>query len=115
VNTFRRSPGVLRLRSRSSPVIGGAAILLCLGGCTSAVKQVARHQNSYDYRIERYLERCVVTTPPSECIEAYTELHVYEKHLHEAAKALKNGGGMPLQLDALKVDAAKLKKRAVTK
>lgn len=116
-------------RLRYLPELGGAAIflpyplrkagaalsLMLLFGCTSAAKTVATHQNSYDFREARYEEACVVAEPPAECIEAYAELHAYEKHLHEAAKALKNGGGLPLQLDAIKADGKKLAKRKVTK
>lgn len=88
---------------------------MLLFGCTSAAKRVATHQNSYDFREARYEEACVVATPPSECIEAFGELRAYEKHLHEAAKALKNGGGLPLQLQAIDADGKKLAKRGVAK
>lgn len=91
------------------------AALVASLGCASAAKQVATMQNNYDFREARYEEACVVATPPSECVEAYAELHAFEKHLHEAAKALKNGGGMSLQLGAIKADDKALAKRAVAK
>jgi hypothetical protein len=118
-----------RIVTRFSPVRGDSALFLprplrkalaflatfLIIGCASAAKQVAEYQNSYDFRIERSLESCVVATPPSECIEAYTELRAYEKHLHEAARAVGLGGMLPLQLKALKADAKKLAKRKVAR
>lgn len=95
------------------PVAGVSAVLSL--GCASAAKTVATHQNSYDFREARYEEACIVAQPPAECIEAWKELHTYEKHLHEAAKALKNGGGMPLQLKALDRDGKALAAREVTR
>lgn len=95
------------------PVAGVSAVLSL--GCASAAKTVATHQNSYDFREARYEEACIVATPPAECVEAFAGLRAYEKHLHEAAKALKNGGGLPLQLGAIKADGKKLAKMAVTK
>ncbi len=89
--------------------------LTVLLGCSGAAKQVATHQNSYDYREARMEEACLVATPPAECVAAKVEIRTYEKHLHEAAVALGHGGGMPLQLGALKADAKKLAKRAVAK
>lgn len=83
-------------------------------GCAPA-KRVAGYQNAYDFREARYEEACVVATPPAACAAAVLELHAAEKHLHEAAKAVKNGGAMSLQLAALKADAKKLAARTVTK
>jgi hypothetical protein len=91
-----------------------ALTLTMLFGC-SAAKQVATAQNGYDFREARYEEACVVVTPPAECAPTVIELHAAEKHMHEAAKAVKLGGALPLQLAALKADAKKLKKRTVTK
>lgn len=97
-------------------------------GCSSVANQVATHQNSYDFREARYEEHCASKLPITagavdtigsalgdECRATVLELHAYEKHLHEAARAVKLGGKLPLQLAALKTDAKKLAKRAVTK
>lgn len=113
----RTRDSLSRARCRYLPALQGPAILLLLAtaGCASAAKQVATHQNSYDFREARYEEACAVAQPPSECVEAWRDLHAYEKHLHEAAKALKNGGGLPLQLKAIKADGKALAKRAVTR
>jgi len=92
-----------------------ALSLALLFGCTSAAKQVARYQNDYDYRESAYEEKCIVASPPSQCVEAWVALHKNEKHLHGAAKALKNGGPLPLQIKALKADAKALAKLEVTK
>ena len=96
-----------------------ALSLALLFGCTSAAKTVATHQNSYDFREARYEEHCVAGAididSMVECGSAFAELRAYEKHLHEAARALKLGGGMPLQLGALKADAKKLKARKVAR
>ena len=92
-----------------------AMAMAFMWGCTSAAGKVATAQNSYDWRLERYLERCGIQSPPSECVEAFTTLRAAEKHLHEAARALKAGGGLPLQLAAVKADAKKLGKMAVTR
>jgi hypothetical protein len=135
-----RQPAVaLRQRDRYLPVVGGLAIfpsrafaialaLTALLGCTSAARTVATAQNGYDYREVRYEEHCVITpaqrasgmgwtagAPPVECVAAVVALHTAEKHLHEAAKALKAGGGLPLQLAAIKADAKKLAKLDVAK
>ena len=95
--------------------VAALGIVLVLAGCSSAVKIVATAQNAYSYRESRYEESCVVVSPPAECAATQVELKTYEKHLHEAAAALKFGGGMPLQLAALKADAKKLAKRTVAK
>lgn len=92
------------------------AMLPVLGmGCTSSTTQVATHQNGYDYREARMEEACLVPVKPAECAPAIVELDAYLKHLHEANVALGHGGGMPLQLGALKADAQKVAKRAVAK
>lgn len=88
--------------------------MLCLG-CASATKQVATSQNTYDYREARMEETCLVPVKPAECAPAVVELDAYLKHLHEANVAVGNGGGMPLQLGALKADAKKLAQRTVAK
>lgn len=90
-----------------------ALALTSLLGCASATKTVAGYQNGYDYRLARYMEACVVSSPSAECAPTVAELHAAEKHLHEAAVALKWGGPLPLQLGALKADAKKLAKRNV--
>jgi hypothetical protein len=105
-----------------------ALTLTTLLGCSSAAKTVATAQNGYDFREVRYEEHCVITpeqrasgmvwtagVPPAECAAAVVALHTAEKHLHEAAKALKAGGGLPLQLAAIKADAKALGKMGVTK
>lgn len=92
-----------------------ACLPLLLAGCSSATTQVATHQNGYDYRFARLSEACLVPAKPAECTPAIVELDSYLKHLHEANVALGHGGGMPLQLGSLKVDAKKLAKRTVAK
>jgi hypothetical protein len=77
-------------------------LLLVLAGCSSAVKQTASFQNRYDFRLNRYLETCQVLTPPVACTAKQAALKVYEKALHEAATAVKWGGSLPLQMQALK-------------
>ena len=77
-------------------------LLLVLAGCSSAVKQTASFQNRYDFRLNRYLEACQVLTPPAACTAKQAALKVYEKALHEAATAVKWGGSLPLQMQALK-------------
>ena len=78
-------------------------LLVVLSGCASAAKTVATAQNSYDYRLARYIELCVVPAPPATCAAKQTVLKQYERALHEAATAIKWGGSMPLQLKALSV------------
>ena len=95
--------------------VAALGLLLVLAGCASAVKTVATAQNTYAYRESRFEDSCVVAAPPTECAATQVELKTYEKHLHEAAAAIKWGGGLPLQLAALKADAKKLAKRTVTK
>lgn len=101
--------------NRNSRAFATALVLTTLLGCTTAAKTVATAQNGYDFRIERYLDRCQIVTPPVECAAAKATLDVSLKHLHEAAKALKAGGGFPLQLAAIKADAKALGKMTVTK
>ena len=95
--------------------IAAVGLLVALSGCASAAKTVATAQNSYDWYESVYEERCVIATPPAECTAAVSDLHVFEKHLHLAAKAIRAGGGLPLQLNALHADEKALAKRAVLK
>ena len=81
--------------------VAGAAALICLTGCHSTAYKVATFQNSYDFRKARYDESCRISSPPAWCGAYYTALLADEKALHEAATALKNGGAMPLQLNAV--------------
>ena len=90
-----------------------AALLLLLStGCvrfTPAYK-VATAQNSYDFRLARYSEACppAPAFAPPTCLAYYKKLTESLKHLHEAAAALKAGGGLPLQLQAIKADGKAL-------
>jgi 16S rRNA G1207 methylase RsmC len=84
-------------------------------GCSSATTKVATSQNSYDFREARYEESCVVANPPVACTQAQVGLVAWEKHLHEAAKALSHGGKLPLQIQAIKSDEKNLVQVQVTK
>jgi len=77
---------------------------LVLAGCTSPVKRVATSQNSYDFLVARYNETCRVDLPPPNCSAWQKSLNAWETHLHESARALKLGGGLPRQLAAIKAD-----------
>jgi hypothetical protein len=79
--------------------------LIFLTACHGNAYKVATAQNGYDFRKARYDEQCRISSPPAWCAAYYTDLLAAEKHLHEAATALKNGGGMPLQINAIKTDA----------
>jgi hypothetical protein len=83
--------------------------VLLLTGCRSAAYKVATAQNSYDFRLARYNETCGAVPPPTPCAATYQKLLAFDKHLHEAASALKAGGGLPLQLAAIKADDKALK------
>lgn len=85
-----------------------------LSGCASSVKKVAGYQNNYDFREARYEEACALTKPPlpPSCHDLWAKIRAFEKHLHEAAKALQNGGPMPLQLGQLAADDKTVKKAA---
>jgi hypothetical protein len=88
-------------RNTALPSLALALTISALSGCTSAATKVATAQNSYDWRLNRYLETCQVANPPAPCKARQDALKGYEKALHEAAIALKWGGKMPLQLKAL--------------
>jgi len=114
--------------NRNSRAFAIALALTTLLGCANAAKTVLTAQNGYDYREVRYEEHCVITpaqrasgmgwlggAPPVECTPAKTTLDAALKHLHEAKNALKAGGGLPLQLAAIKADAKALGKMSVAK
>lgn len=82
---------------------------VALAGCSSSTYKVATAQNVYDFRLARYDEACHVQDFPAWCSDYQKKLNAFEKHLHEAAVALKWGGGMPLQLDQLKQDEKAVK------
>src|ERR1039457_3741585 len=54
--------------------IATVALLVALSGCASAANTVATAQNSYDYRLARYTELCVVPAPPATCAAKQTVL-----------------------------------------
>lgn len=82
--------------------VAGAAALIFLIGCHSTAYKIATFQNNYDFRIARYNETCRIPSPPASCADYYKALLAGEKALHEAAAALKNGGSLPLQMNAVK-------------
>lgn len=88
--------------------------LALLVGCASAAKQVAGFQNNYDFREVRYEESCALAQPPlpASCHDLWAQIRAFEKHLHEAAKALQNGGPLPLQLGQLAEDDKTVRKTA---
>lgn len=91
----------------SIPNVGAPILLACMltmTGCHSTAYKVATIQNEYDFRLARYTESCRIVSPPTWCSDYYAKLLLAEKHLHEAAAAVKNGGAMTLQLQAIQTD-----------
>lgn len=90
------------------------AVALLLSGCTAAVKQVATYQVARDFYRARYDTSCHAAASPAWCTGFDRTLNRTDTDLGEANVALewvrKAGARMPLQLKALKTDAAELKK-----
>lgn len=95
-------------RQRAVASIALAALTVATASCSSTAYKVATHLNEYDFRQARYREVCVEVVGPVWCGEAQADLKNFKKHLLEAAEALKNGGALPLQLEAIRKDAKKV-------
>ena len=92
------------------------ALALLSTACHSTAYKIATYQNSHDFRMNRYHEKCGVPKTCADvagvpwCAAACPPLNAEAKALHEAATALQWKGGMPLQIKALKdADAAAAK------
>lgn len=105
-------------------VAASALSLALLFGCIATVAThqdtkdavaLQAYENNYDALEATYAGRCATKgdvnhealTP---CVDAWKAIRTYEKDIKAAAHALQFGGAMPMQLDALKVDDAVVKK-----
>ena len=89
---------------RAVGVVGYSIALIFLIGCTSNAYRIATIQNNHDFRIARFREACgkpAKCSDKPECETRCLVLNVEERALHEAATALANKGGLPLQMKAL--------------
>lgn len=86
-------------------VFGLAFVLMALGACASAPRQVLTQTNAFYYWRGEYERVCPKppappTTPT--CISWAKDLNALEDRVHDAEAAVKRGGALPLQLKALK-------------
>jgi hypothetical protein len=84
-------------------------VLLAASGCSNAYR-IATVQNNHDWLMARFRETCgtpVKCSDKPECEARCVALNAEAKALHEAATALANKGGMPLQMKALKAAEVK--------
>jgi hypothetical protein len=92
----------------------GVLAVLAISGCSGQSYKVASYLNEYDFREARYEERCVAVqvaaAKAEECRAFRAKLDEFRKHASEAAKALKAGGSIRLQLAQIKSDAKGLAK-----
>ena len=64
------------------------------------------YENDYDALVPQYSASCIHPDYAPVCRAAFTDLKAYKADLLAAAKALKFGGDMTRQMNALKVDKA---------
>jgi hypothetical protein len=92
----------------------GVLAALTISGCSGQSYRVASYLNQYDFREARYEERCVsvqvAAAKAEECRAFRAKLDLFRAHASEAAKALRNGGSITLQMGQLKSDAKGLQK-----
>ena len=83
-----------------------AVFSLTLAGCihTQAWK-AATLLNTYDYRVNRYIEACEPFSTQAFCSTAKPRLDAFKRHVVEAATAVHNGGSAKLQIDLATKDA----------
>lgn len=78
----------------------GICVLALIFLCSCGPRKVLTSLNAFEYHNARQSEECAVSTPACDC--RWEALFRWDKLLHEAGKAVKNGGAYPLQLKALK-------------
>ena len=88
-------------------------LLFCLFpflyGCHSEAYKAATLLNAYDFRENRYEEKCLPYSTQPFCATAKPRLDAFRKHAQELAKAVQSGGSAKLQLDLVTKDAAGVK------
>lgn len=86
--------------------MGGFLLFTLMGasllGC--GPRKVLTSINKWEHWNARYPEECQISTPACDC--KWEALARWDKLLHEAGEAVKRGGGMKLQLKALKTSEA---------
>lgn len=100
------------LSAAFAALLCGMAVLTA--GCSifpdRSAEKVVTSVNARDFYFDRYVRACVNVKGPAWCGEAQRLLNDWKADHALAAKALKNGGKLPLQLKAIKADEAQVKK-----